>query len=94
VQPKSEQVERLLSETQNEFTRFVIAELALGLTYCRMAKSEHRDAARRSKLMATARRAHDIATEYMWKVHLEHPDFNRITADSERLALELGATQA
>lgn len=81
-------VARLLSQTGRILTRLVFTELWVGLGYCDRARAE-KDKARRRMQLRLAKKTYDVATAYMWKVNLNHPDFNRMTAEAERLRFEL-----
>ena len=75
------------SPDRNAVTALVFSEIALGTTFCRVAVNFAEE--RRAKALALARRAYDTAVHYMSRVQLEHPEFNQLTAQAERLRFEI-----
>lgn len=80
-------LKRLSRSNHNATTALVFSEIALGMTFCRVAVNFAEE--RRAKALALARRAYDTAVHYMSRVQLEHPEFNQLTAQAERLRFEI-----
>lgn len=84
AQDESKRLHRLNQEIA---TSIVFSEIAIGMTYCKIAASG--GAAYKLRALQLARNALEIADNWMFRIHLEHPEFNRMTAETERLRFEL-----
>ena len=82
-----EETKRLRRLNQDAMTKLVFSQLALGLTLCEVASTQPPKIA--DKLLSTARKAYTTAEQFMWRVTLEHPDFDQMTAQAERLRFEI-----
>jgi hypothetical protein len=82
---------RLRAEVQEVIARFVEAEIDTGLLFCQIA-NERDDGARRKGLLKNARKAHDVAQEWIWKLRMPHHQFDQMTAKLEKLRITLNRT--
>ena len=89
----SEHIE-LRRTTKDIVTELVFIELRLGLTFCQSAALHRGGGAKCNQALHFARRAHENAVKYMWRVGLDHPAFNQMTAQCERLKFEIEALAA
>lgn len=80
-------MKRLPRSGHDAATAVVFSEIALGMTFCRVAVNFAEE--RRARALSLARRAYDTAVHYMSRVQLEHPEFNQMTAQAERLRFEI-----
>ena len=82
-----ESVEKVISASHISICGSVIVSLALGLTYCRMARSANRVDRRRRHLFALACKALTMAEEYVEVAPSEL--LCNVLEDAERLRLEI-----
>ena len=69
---------------------FVMVQLQVGNTFYRAAKNYKNEQSSRAAI-EKAFKALETAEKYMWKLRMEHSIFDAMTADAERLRLELEA---
>lgn len=79
---------RLRGEVQQVIARFVEIEIDTGFLFCQIAQ-ERPNGSRRSGLLENARKAHDVAQAWIWKLKMSRAQFDQITAKLERLRLTL-----
>jgi hypothetical protein len=80
-------VKKLLASATH--LHFVKNELKIALTFCRLA--EQSDDAQFPRYVASARKAYDAALRYLFKLDMGSKEFDRITADAERVKFMLEA---
>ena len=72
--------------------RFVMVGLDLGRTFCDLARN-YKDDRKSERAIGRAWAALESAEKYMWKLRMEHAVFDEMTAQAERLRLELETAQ-
>src|SRR5437667_5256126 len=82
------EAERVCSEAHSAIASFVMVEIEVALTSCRIAKCEH-DAEERTRFLRRARKAYRTAEKLMQKLKLSEAEFDRIVAQLEVLECEL-----
>jgi hypothetical protein len=81
----------LKQRSLNAKAAFVIAELEIGLTFCKLARSHQNGNQRPTHRIENARKALETAEKYIWDLRMEHSVFDRMTAVAERLRMELAS---
>jgi hypothetical protein len=86
----AELAQRLADRNRSEGAHFVFAELATGLSICKLLRINQPAAKEaRSWKIARAQIALEVAEDSMWQLGLSHPDFNQMMALAERLKFEV-----
>jgi hypothetical protein len=82
-------VDALKQRSLDATATFVMAEVELGLTFCKLANSREDGREQFAHRIENARKALTTAEKYMWNLRMDHAVFNRMTALAERLRFEL-----
>src|SRR5262245_25815231 len=83
---------RLFEEAKAAIARFVAAEIETGMIFCSIARGRPEGERRRQNL-DIARKAYEVAEQWIWKRDMQQAQFNHIAADLERLRFELGMVE-
>jgi hypothetical protein len=82
-----EREKQSLEQTRKSITELLLVRLELGITMCRLAKTA--EDGRFSTYLRQASKVLKIADKIMWRLDLNHPNFDQVTAQYERLKFEL-----
>ena len=74
-EPRSleQRVQAALEGSRKAAMELVFTEVALGLTFCRIANSVPTTDKRYSAGLQSAKTALEVANKYMWKLKMDHP---------------------
>jgi hypothetical protein len=84
-----DRIARAYQDSQQAAINLVFAELALGLTFCKITAHEPRKGEKYNAGLNRARMALNAAEKFMWIVKMRHPEFDQMMAQAERLRFEL-----
>ena len=88
-----ERLRQLFKNNQEAASNLVFAELDIGLTFCKLAQRFPVEAEKFERSVGRARNALALAEKYMWRLKMEHPQFDQMMAQVERLKFELDALE-
>src|SRR5437667_9878711 len=87
------EAERVCSEAHSAIASFVMVEIEVALTSCRIAKCEH-DPEEGTRFLRRARKAYRTAEKLMQRLKLSKAELDRIVSQLELLAREFVRVRA
>jgi hypothetical protein len=84
-----DRIARAYQNSQLAAINLIFAELALGLTFCKITENEPKAHEHYTAGLKRARMALAAAEKFMWIVKMKHPEFDQMMAQAERLKFEL-----
>ena len=85
-----EQIERIIASSNRNLSLLVSADLALGRTFCKVARLAHNKESR-DRAIASARRAQEAVARYIESMGRDHPEYEQMLAQAELLKSEIDA---
>jgi hypothetical protein len=90
VPTQREQIQHLIESSHRNLSLFVSADLALGRTFCKVARLTHNKESRH-RAIASARRAQEVVARYIESMGREDPEYEQMMAEAELLKSEIEA---
>jgi len=88
-------INQLLRRSDEAAVNFVFSQLTIGITSCQIAKAQRRSGVLDdSAALRRAEKALRAAEKFMWRLKLQHPEFDQIMALVERLSMELDSLKS
>ena len=84
-----DRIARAYQDSQQAAITLIFAELALGLTFCKITSHEPKKDETYNAGLNRARMALNAAEKFMWIVKMRHPEFDQMMEQAERLKFEL-----
>ena len=88
-----ERLRQLFKNNKEAATNLVFAQLDIGLTFCSLIKKFPTSREKFVRGINRARNSLALAEKYMWRLKMEHPQFDQMMAQVERLKFELDALE-